>query len=440
MRALRILALVFAILVVIAVAAVAVITQLVDANRFKPQIEAAVRDATGQPLQLRGNIKLSFFPWLALQSEQGEFAPPLARWQSMSVRARLVPLLRGQLRLDRIRFGGLVLQLQKNADGTNNWSRLFAPRQRTSAPNTSAQLAGFDVTSATIDYRDLGSGTHYRAENLQVTSGAYVPGTPLDLRIAADLRLGTPAAAAGPPNLHATIAARWLMSGGKMSVSALQATGVLHAAGLSSTGVGWQFAAPSTTYELATANLALPSGAANLAGFRVALSNAQLQAGASASGAVHITTDGLRDSLRNLGVTLPATTDPNVLGALTTDFTFALRGGAWSIADLALNIDATRLHGSVSAGTSAISFTLRGDHIGLDRYLPPVSVPAKPWEFPAAALRDLQAEGSVQFDQAGYQGYTLRNAKLELVLRDGTVRSVAPQAAPQLLRKHKRKP
>ena len=456
MRALRILALVFAILVAIALAAVVAITQLVDANRLKPQIEAAVRDATGQSLQLRGNIKLNFFPWLALQSEQGEFAPPLARWQSMSVRARLVPLLRGQLQVDRVRLDGLVLRLQKNADGTNNWSGFVAPQQTPVTPAAPPALAGLDLINATIDYRDLASHTHFRAEKLQLTSGVLAPGRAIDLQLAGDLRVGAPAAAAGPPVLHASLTGQWQLADSKMSFSAIQATGLLRAANLNASGVAWQISVPLVTYEPATADTRLASGVANFAGVRVAVANVRFRAGAdpaakrsgttatgttaAASGAVHLTTATLRDSLRTLGATLPATTDPNALGALSGDLSFDLRDGIWSIADMTVRIDDTQLRGNVSAATSPFQFTLHGDRVNVDRYLSPASVPAKPWEFPAAVLRDLQAQGSVLFDQAEYQGYALRNAKLEFILHDGTLRSVESQTAPPEKSKQKRKP
>ena len=67
MRTAKILGiLVGAVIAVIALVLLAV-RLFVDPNDYKPRIAAAVKNATGRELKLEGAIKLSVFPWIALE-------------------------------------------------------------------------------------------------------------------------------------------------------------------------------------------------------------------------------------------------------------------------------------------------------------------------------------------------------------------------------------
>ena len=53
-------------LLVLLIAAIVLIPLLVDVNRYKPQIEAKVQEATGRTFKIAGDIELSVFPWVGL--------------------------------------------------------------------------------------------------------------------------------------------------------------------------------------------------------------------------------------------------------------------------------------------------------------------------------------------------------------------------------------
>src|SRR6266700_7967849 len=55
-----------AVIALIALALLAV-RLFVDPNDYKPRIAAAVKNATGRELKLDGAIKLSVFPWIAME-------------------------------------------------------------------------------------------------------------------------------------------------------------------------------------------------------------------------------------------------------------------------------------------------------------------------------------------------------------------------------------
>src|SRR3569833_2907799 len=110
------------------VLALATLTLFIDPNRYRGQIEAAVRDATGRAFYIKGDLDIGWFPWLALRTGRAELGnprgvagPPLAQWESARVGVRLLPLIHGELVIDRIRFQGLKVHLSRDAEGHANW-------------------------------------------------------------------------------------------------------------------------------------------------------------------------------------------------------------------------------------------------------------------------------------------------------------------------------
>src|SRR5262244_677222 len=90
---------VLALLVLVVVLAVA----FIDPNDYRDRIAQVVESQTGRKLTLTGDLKLSIFPWLALQTgamslsdAPGFGDEPFAAIQEARFSARLWPLLRGK--------------------------------------------------------------------------------------------------------------------------------------------------------------------------------------------------------------------------------------------------------------------------------------------------------------------------------------------------------
>src|SRR5580698_11467532 len=108
--------------------ALVVVWLTVDPNNFKPRIASIVKQSTGRELKLSGDIKLSVFPWVALElgpaslgNPPGFGDEPFLSFSHASVRVRLLPLLRQRLEIARVEVEGLDLRLRKNAAGRGNW-------------------------------------------------------------------------------------------------------------------------------------------------------------------------------------------------------------------------------------------------------------------------------------------------------------------------------
>ena len=130
-RALKIIGVLFAVVVVLIVGAVVYITTVVDPNDYKEQIAEAVGESTGRQLTLEGDLELSVFPSLRiaigpaqLSNADGFADAPFARIGGAELQVALMPLLSERLEIGRATLSGLQLNLARDAQGRNNWQDL----------------------------------------------------------------------------------------------------------------------------------------------------------------------------------------------------------------------------------------------------------------------------------------------------------------------------
>ena len=178
--------------------ALAAIAWLVDPNAFKPRIEASVRELTGRDFALAGDIDLKFFPWLALSTGEGRFgnaegfpAEPMATWRRAQLGVRLIPLLRGDLAVDRIRLTGADFRLMRRADGRGNWEGLTGDEPANSAaPERHVTIDGLELDDSRLQFVDEAAGSRIQLEALRIRTGAIEPDQPFtDTEVDAVLHL-----------------------------------------------------------------------------------------------------------------------------------------------------------------------------------------------------------------------------------------------------------
>jgi uncharacterized protein involved in outer membrane biogenesis len=207
-------------LVALAVVAMAAFVLTFDANRYKPRIIAAVRDATGRTLTLTGpiGIKLSLHPTIeakdvALANPPGFSRPDMARLQALDLQLSLPALLQGTVAIDRLALVRPDILLERTKAGAVNWS--FAPATPAGgrpagaapAPASAGSPAGAGVfvqdlriEDGTIGYRDDATGKQTTVTLRQASVRAASPEAPLQLDATAALNgtLVTLAGTAGP--------------------------------------------------------------------------------------------------------------------------------------------------------------------------------------------------------------------------------------------------
>lgn len=133
-----------------------------DANRYKPQLIAAARAATGRELAIDGDLALGLFPRPHASVGAARLLNPpgvdgaVVEWVSARANVRLLPLLRKQIQIDELRMDGLKVRLLKNRKGEDNWSDLFANNKEGSKGDRpfAVSIHGIRLTAAAVSYRD----------------------------------------------------------------------------------------------------------------------------------------------------------------------------------------------------------------------------------------------------------------------------------------------
>ena len=203
-------------IVIIVIAGLIALPFIVDPNDYKQEISSQVEKATGRNLTLDGDIKLSVFPWIALElgplslsNAAGFKADSFAKVQQAEIRIKLMPLLKKQLEMDTIVLDGLVLNLEKNKAGKTNWDDLVANNDVTpdttkkdNAPSddgpalSAISIAGVKLTNANILWSDATTDQTYQLQDFNLNTDPLVPGEATALDMEFDVTSSKPQAQA----------------------------------------------------------------------------------------------------------------------------------------------------------------------------------------------------------------------------------------------------
>lgn len=143
---------------VLLIGGLAIVAANIDVNRFKPQIIAAVEEATGRKLQIGGDLKLSVFPKPAVSVKGISFAnaswgsrPEMAKVGEFSAEVDLFALIGRRIQVDRLVLADVDVLLEKDRQGRANWEFSTAakpqdqPRGQQPAPKTIDDGSGIQL-------------------------------------------------------------------------------------------------------------------------------------------------------------------------------------------------------------------------------------------------------------------------------------------------------
>ncbi len=389
-----ILWLVIALVALVIIAAV-VLPMVVDPNDYKAEIATAVEKQTGRLLTIDGDIALSVFPWLGLDIGPTQFSnaagfdePAMARMEAVQVRVKLLPLLRKQLEVDKIRLSGLQLYLAKDKQGLTNWADLTAPAEAgeptdKATPETAdgaaaaglerLAIGGIEVTGASIHWDDRSSDSHYEVNELSLTTGAIEPGEAFDLDLQLQLLSTQPAIKTG-----LSLSGELLIAGDLDALTISGAKLLVDAQG-DSLPAGQVKAALTTDISLGLAaqTLLLPNIVLDTLGLHITASVTGAGISGDAprfNGTLAIAEFVPRKVLQALGEAAPVTADDSVLRKADATLAWDASLQHFAASSLTAHLDETTLNGELkvqSFDAPAISFALLLDQIDIDRYLPP---------------------------------------------------------------------
>jgi AsmA protein len=403
-RILKWISLGLAALVLLLVLGIAVLVWLVDPNTFKPRIEAEVKKATGRDFALVGDIELGFYPWLALRTGPGSFGnppgfppEPMAAWQAAQLGAKLLPLLRGELVVDRVRLQGADLRLVRRADGHGNWEGIGS--------NQPPPPPGQKTRHITVD------GVEIEDSRLLFVDEAP-PGRRVEINA---LHLVTDEIAPDAPFTDTVI------------------SGQLHVDGFAPAGVPFKLDVPQAALTQDYSKLAIREYSLVFGGLEASGGvSGDLGEQMNLAGTVTTNSFDLRALLVAVGIEPPKTTDPAALTQLQVDTAWKIDHGAIAIDPLKLTLDDTHLSGNFhrAGGEDPLGeFSLRGDTLNLSRYVPPTDPNSEPFVLPTTMLKALKFRGVFELEQATLDDVVMKGVTLRLLLDEQGLRSPTPAAA-----------
>ena len=479
MRGLKIAAYVLGALVALIVVLILAVVLFVDPNDYRDEIAARVEQQTGRKLNLSGDLKLSFFPWLALETGPASLsdAPgfgeePFVSINEARISVRLLPLLRGKLEVGQVKLTGARIRLITDAQGRNNRADL-GERSEAETPSseksgTLPTIAGLEITDAAVLMEDRQAGTRRTIRDFNLETGRLESGKPFELKtgfvfdqdasLSVKVHLATTVTADLERNIHrlanpeiditvsgqgyprdgvpVQIRAKSLTTDIGREVYELDGPSLVttwKGDGFPAEGVPIKVQAQQFAANLAAQTLDLTEFNADIAGGKItgALSGTEILDAPRIGGPLRLEPLSPREWLPKLGISVPATSDASVLKELSFASQVALTKTSAELNDVLLKLDDTSAKGSLGVtnfDTKALRFNLDIDRINADRYLPPATKePVKkekspPVEFPIDTLRTLNARGEVRVGEAIFAGVKFTQLRLGVNARDGQVR------------------
>ncbi len=446
MRALRLIGLIVGSLIALLIILLLAVRLLVDPNDYKQKIAQTVKTSTGRELTLSGPIKLSVFPWLALEigpaslgNPPGFGAEPFAAVKHAAFRVKLLPLLHKQLQIGKVEIDGLDLRLRKNATGKGNWQDFGGHDEKpaessSSGPTSLPELAGVTITDSRLSYQDM------VAEHVSLELGSLAPGEPVPLKLHLNL-ISSPGAK--PIDITGQLMATLDPDQKRYRIAPVEISGTLTPG---ATPVPWKLSIPELNVDLSAQTLAAPSFTAELSSARLGgeLQARKLIDAPDFLGSFKLDPVALRDLMTKLGIQPPVTRDSGALAKLAARGNFAYGTNKIAADDLDVQLDDSRLRGKVAVDdlqTRSARFDLGIDRINMDRYRSPeqaaqnapatrASRPDGSATEPAAtdALKTLDLNGTLKIGSATVAGITLSQVLVTIAARNGLTH-IAPAKA-----------
>ncbi|HEV2269849.1 MAG TPA: AsmA family protein [Steroidobacteraceae bacterium] len=391
--------------VLLAVAAVLLATLVINPDRYRGNIENAVRRDTGRPFALAGHLRLTWYPWLGMRmgaarlgNPPGAAGPDLLDWRSAELRVRLLPLLlHHRLEVGRIRIVGADIHLRRGPRGASSWDDLIARlRPGGAASPWTITWAGLDLEQSSLEYVDERTLERVSLADWQLTAGPWPPAQPLSLGTSFVLRADT-------------------LGGHGLPVAA----GTLH---LPPDGVRVSLEVPRLQFATAATGpvaVSAPQWSLRVADAQLAgaIDTTRDAAGTlTASGSLTASVPSLRDLATTLGLATPKVQDPAALRQLSLSGNWSYRAGVLTLKPLTAKLDSTTLTGWAARTASprpSWTFALRADQVDFGRYLTQTKE-QKPPELPVSTLQALHAQGTLEVERARIGSTTLTDVRLQV--------------------------
>ena len=455
------------------------LTHFFDPNDYKEEIRQLARDKANLELNIHGEIGWSLFPWLGLELHQTSLAStaspeqPFADLRMLGLSVRVLPLLRREVQMSDVRIDGLALMLRRDEQGHGNWENIGKPASAPTGEQPSAQpdaesrdtpaaraglpikldIDSLTVNDARITYQDAQTGQQFSAESIQLETGAIREGSAIPVKLTAFFGSNQPLIRARSEILGEL---RFDLGQQRYQFEKFRLSG--EASGEPLAGKTLNFSAQGELLADLDAQIAEWTGlkfSANQLRGLGDIKVRELDREPRISGGLSVASFNLRDFLAGLGRELPATADANALSRVELATRLNGTPASFALEELTLKLDDTILTGRIAVEDftrQALRLQLKGDRLDVSRYLPPKTtdgasaarqsevqetaqaasagdspLPAAPtrhaWSdapvLPMDALRLLDVQATVDFDELLFDDHPFSNLNLNAQSRDG---------------------
>lgn len=392
---------------------------LVDANSFKPRIEAMAKQQ-GIALNMRGDLHWAFWPAIGVAVQDVAIADldtpqtPIAEVQKASFMVALVPLMKGDLQVKHLLVDGARIHLVVDAQGQGNWAKLLRqPPQADTSPakagvadeaadarahNLKLAIEKVSLHHSQISYSNPAKNQQIDIANINLDmDNVNTQGKPFVVDVALETALGQAAAPIGLKiQLHNSVSLSNDLNALSLSAGKLQLDIAAKAA-----------ASLALSYNLKLEDI-----------------NTSLRY----QGDIALPGTNARQLLAAFGQSLPLANEKSLTDVrFSSDFS----GDKQQLAleRLHLQLDKTAFNGSLALSDFAkpsLKLKLAGDSLNLDDYLPPAAAPGAaapaaktPAKLPLGLLAALNVSARLELQELAAKGLHLQQPVLQLTVKNG---------------------
>jgi AsmA protein len=395
MKAIKLIAVIFLLIIALLVAAAIAVVTLVNPNDYKSQIRDAALKQAGIELDIAGDIGWSFYPWLALELNSVGVGypekPALGRLERAEISVSIPALLSGQLQMNRILVDGLQLELVQSAED-NNWTAdTEALAAASEAGETAAEtkpatpadggktlaidIEAIELRNAALTFTDQTSDSRIELSDLNLSTGRVSQDRafPLELSFALqqfaanELQLSTQANLTTDITLDLT-QNHYRLDNLNSTLKLIEGAAV---PAVLEFALAANIDARINEQQVDISNLSLKADPLILSG-NIKLRNFSQP---ELSGALQSNSFSPKQLLTQLGQNTPETSDSNALTSASFKATLGGPAGTVQLKPFSVQLDDTQLDGEASfvLASQVIALKLRGNSLDADRYLPPAT-------------------------------------------------------------------